>query len=189
MCIRDRSNIKHRKDRRVNAALRARKSLTSSSPKNSGVSWEMVPNLVIIDGGKGHLSAAQQVFLELGITDIPIASVAKQYEEIYLPHVPEPIILPRQSQGLYLIQRIRDEAHRFAITYHRLRRSRAATRSVLDSVTGIGPKRRRMLLAAFGSIEGIRQASIHELMALSGFTERLVHEIKDQIGEESYSET
>ena len=179
------SNIKHRKDRRVNAALRARKSLTSSSPKNSGVSWEMVPNLVIIDGGKGHLSAAQQVFLELGITDIPIASVAKQYEEIYLPHVPEPIILPRQSQGLYLIQRIRDEAHRFAITYHRLRRSRAATRSVLDSVTGIGPKRRRMLLAAFGSIEGIRQASIHELMTLSGFTERLVHEIKDQIGEES----
>ncbi|MCH7493748.1 metal-sensing transcriptional repressor, partial [bacterium] len=94
----------------------------------------LVPSLVLIDGGKGHLSAVQQVFLELGVTDIPLASIAKEREELFLPHVPEPILLPRGSQGLYLVQRIRDEAHRFAITYHRQRRSKASTRSALDSV-------------------------------------------------------
>jgi excinuclease ABC subunit C len=137
---------------------------------------------VLIDGGKGHLSAVQQVFLELGITDVPLASVAKQYEEVYLPHVPEPTFLPRNSQGLYLIQRVRDEAHRFAITYHRQRRSKAATSSALDFIEGVGPKRRRMLLTKFGSVHGIKQASMEELMSVPGMSKGLAQRIKDGLG-------
>jgi len=125
----------------------------------------------------------QQVFLELGITDVPLASVAKQYEEVYLPHVPEPTLLPRNSQGLYLIQRVRDEAHRFAITYHRQRRSKAATRSVLDSVEGVGPKRRRMLLTKFGSVQGIKEASMNELLSVPGMSKGLAQRIKDGLGD------
>ena len=129
-----------------------------------------MPGLVIIDGGKGHLNAAQQVFLELGLTDIPLCSLAKREEEVFLPHVPEPVLLPRRSQGLYLVQRVRDEAHRFAITYHRQRRSRAATRSRLDDAPGIGPKRRRELIRRFGSAAGVRDASVEELAGIKGMS-------------------
>ncbi len=145
-------------------------------------SWGLVPSLVLIDGGKGHLSAVQQVFLELGVTDIPLASIAKQQEEIFLPHQPEPVLLPRASQGLYLVQRVRDEAHRFAITYHRQRRSKASTRSALDSVPGVGPKRRRALLREFGSVPRIREASLDELAAVPGMTTALAHRVKDGLG-------
>ena len=145
-------------------------------------SWGLVPGLVLIDGGKGHLSAVQQVFLELGITDIPLASIAKEREEIFLPHQPEPVLLPRTSQGLYLVQRVRDEAHRFAITYHRQRRSKASTESALDSVPGIGPKRRRLLLRQFGSVERLRQASVEEIAGVPGMTQALAQKIKDGLG-------
>ena len=145
-------------------------------------SWGLVPSLVLIDGGKGHLSAVQQVFLELGVTDIPLASIAKQQEEIFLPHQPEPVLLPRASQGLYLVQRVRDEAHRFAITYHRQRRSKASTRSALDSVPGVGPKRRRALLREFGSVPRIREALLDELAAVPGMTTALAHRVKDGLG-------
>ena len=143
--------------------------------------WGLVPGLVLIDGGKGHLSAVQQVFLELGITDIPLASIAKEREELFLPHVPEPILLPRSSQGLYLVQRVRDEAHRFAITYHRQRRSKASVQSALDAVPGIGPRRKRMLLRRFGTVQGIRDAALEELAAVPGMTRALAQRLAETL--------
>ena len=145
-------------------------------------SFGFVPGLVIIDGGKGHLNAAQQVFLELGLTDIPLCSLAKREEEVFLPHVPEPVLLPRRSQGLYLVQRVRDEAHRFAITYHRQRRSRAATRSRLDDAPGIGPKRRRELIRRFGSAAGVRAASVEELAGIKGMSRASAEQLKAFLG-------
>ena len=145
-------------------------------------SFGYVPGLVIIDGGKGHLNAAQQVFLELGLTDIPLCSLAKREEEVFLPHVPEPVLLPRRSQGLYLVQRVRDEAHRFAITYHRQRRSRAATRSRLDDAPGIGPKRRRELIRRFGSAAGVRAATVEELASIRGMSRATAEQLKAFLG-------
>ena len=106
--------------------------------ESKGQAWQQAPDLVLIDGGKGHLGAALQVFLELGITSIPLASLAKENEELFVPQTPEPIVLPRTSPALFLVQRLRDEAHRFAITYHRQRRSKKSTTSALDHVPGIG---------------------------------------------------
>ena len=145
-------------------------------------SFGFVPGLVIIDGGKGHLNAAQQVFLELGLTDIPLCSLAKREEEVFLPHVPEPVLLARRSQGLYLVQRVRDEAHRFAITYHRQRRSRAATHSRLDDAPGIGPKRRRELIRRFGSAAGVRAASAEELASIRGMSLASAEQLKAFLG-------
>ena len=145
-------------------------------------SWGIIPDLVLIDGGKGHLTAALQVFLELGLVDIiPLASLAKEREELFVPQDPDPILLPRGSQGLFLVQRIRDEAHRFAITYHRQRRSKGAARSAIDSVPGIGPKRRRMLVQRFGSAAGIKAASLEELASVPGMTMRLAQKIKEYL--------
>ena len=145
-------------------------------------SFGLVPGLVVIDGGRGHLNAVQQVFLELGVTGVPLCSIAKQEEEIFLPHMPEPVVLPRGSQGLYLVQRARDEAHRFAITYHRQRRSKAATRSALDEVPGIGPKRRRELLRRFGSVAGIRAASLEELASVPGLSAAGARKLAEHLG-------
>ncbi len=145
-------------------------------------SFGLVPGLVVIDGGRGHLNAVQQVFLELGVTGVPLCSIAKQEEEIFLPHMAEPVVLPRGSQGLYLVQRVRDEAHRFAITYHRQRRSKAATRSVLDEVPGIGPKRRRELLRRFGSVAGIRAASLDEIAAVPGLSAAAARKLAEHLG-------
>ena len=143
--------------------------------------WSIAPDLVIIDGGKGHLSAALEVFLELGLDDIPLAALAKENEEIFVPYTSEPIILPRNSQSLYLVQRIRDEAHRFAITYHRNLRSKGSLRSSIDLVTGIGPKRKRMLLRRFGSIQGIKEAPIDEIAAVPGLTRSLALRLKQTL--------
>ena len=143
--------------------------------------WSIAPDLVIIDGGKGHLSAALEVFLELGLDDIPLAALAKENEEIFVPYTSEPIILPRNSQSLYLVQRIRDEAHRFAITYHRNLRSKGSLRSSIDHVTGIGPKRKRMLLRRFGSIQGIKEAPIDEIAAVPGLTRSLALRLKQTL--------
>ena len=142
--------------------------------------WATAPDLVIIDGGKGHLSAALQVFLELGIVDqIPLSSLAKQQEELFLPHDPDPVLLPKGSQGLFLVQRIRDEAHRFAVTYHRQRRSKSSIASSLDTVPGIGPKRRRVLLNKFGSVTRIKNATLDELAAVEGLTLKLATKLKE----------
>ena len=160
----------------------AAEQVASGEPHEAQSSFGLVPGLVIIDGGKGHLNAVQEVFLELGITDVPLCSLAKQEEEIFLPHMPEPVLMTRGSQGLYLVQRVRDEAHRFAITYHRQRRSKAAVRSALDDVPGIGPKRKRELLRKFGSVSGIMQASLAEVAAVSGMGTMAARKLAEQLG-------
>ena len=144
-------------------------------------SFGVIPDLVLIDGGKGQLSAALEVFLELGLDDIPLASLAKENEELFVPHAPEPIVLPRDSQALYLVQRIRDEAHRFAITYHRNLRSKSSLKSPLDNVTGIGPKRKRMLLRRFGTLKGIKEATVDDLASVPGMTRSLAIRLKQTI--------
>lgn len=142
--------------------------------------WAL-PDLIIIDGGKGQLSAAMEVLQELHI-DIPTVGLAKENEEIFTPGSPDPIILPRSSQGLYLVQRIRDEAHRFGITYHRKLRSDRTFKSVLDDIPGIGPKRKKALMKHFGSIRAISAASIDDLAALDGMTHDAAQKVKEYIG-------
>ena len=154
----------------------------AEAPKDAkNESWGIVPDLVLIDGGKGHLGAALQVFLELGIDSVPLASLAKENEELFVPQVPEPIVLPRSSQGLFLVQRLRDEAHRFAITFHRQRRSKTSVQSALDLVPGIGPKRRRMLIRKFGSVKGIREAELEDIAAVPGMTLKQARTVKDYL--------
>jgi excinuclease ABC subunit C len=133
-------------------------------------SWAQIPDLVIIDGGKGQLSAALEVMDELELTEIPVVGLAKENEEIYVKGRAAPILLPRTSQSLYLVQRIRDEAHRFAITYHRKLRGKTSIRSALDDVPGIGPTRKRALLRKFGSLKAIREADVDTLAAVPGMT-------------------
>lgn len=126
------------------------------------------PNLVVIDGGKGQLSSVVEVMEELGIDDIEVCSLAKRMEEVFLPDRAEPIVIPRSSEALYLLQSVRDEAHRFALTYHRLRRSKSMTRSALDAVPGLGDARRKKLLNHFGSVKRIRAATLEELYEVPG---------------------
>ncbi len=140
-----------------------------------------IPNLIIIDGGKGQLSAAMEVLQELHI-DVPTVGLAKENEEIFIPGSPDPIILPRSSQGLYLVQRIRDEAHRFGITYHRKLRSDRTFKSVLDEIPGIGPKRKKALMKHFGSLRAISVASIDELATLDGMTRDAAEKVKEYTG-------
>jgi excinuclease ABC subunit C len=144
-------------------------------------SFGAVPDLVLIDGGKGQLGAAVQVFLDLGIQDIPLASLAKREEELFIPQDPDPILLPRNSRGLFLVQRIRDEAHRFAITFHRSRRQKSSIQSALDLIPGIGPKRKRMLIRQFGSLKGVREATTEEIAAAPGMTLKLAEKIKEYV--------
>ena len=164
------------------AEVRAKQKLQDSDgTRPSDETWGIFPDLVLIDGGKGQLSAALEVLLEMGLDNVPLASLAKENEWLYVPHTPEPIILPRDSQALYLVQRIRDEAHRFAITYHRNLRSKSSLRSPIDSVNGIGPKRKRMLMRKFGSLSGIKQASVDEIAAVPGMTRSLALLVKQSI--------
>ena len=144
-------------------------------------SWGILPDLVLIDGGKGQLSAALEVLLELGLDDLPLASLAKENEWLFVPHTPEPIVLPRNSQALYLVQRMRDEAHRFAITYHRNLRSKSSLRSPIDQVTGIGPKRKRMLMRRFGTLQGIKVASVEDIASVPGMTRSLALLLKQTL--------
>ncbi|MDA1188573.1 MAG: excinuclease ABC subunit UvrC [Chloroflexi bacterium] len=155
----------------------------SSAVEPDTTSWGKTPDLVLIDGGKGHLGAALQVFLELGIStnDVPLASLAKENEELFVPHDPDPIVLPRTSPALFLVQRARDEAHRFAITFHRQRRSKASVQSALDLVPGIGPKRRKMLLKRFGSTAGIREASLEDIASVPGMTLTMARKVKEYL--------
>ena len=128
------------------------------------------PDLLLVDGGKGQLSATHGVLLELGLTDIEIASIAKKREEIFMPNNFESIVLENHSQGKFLLQRIRDEAHRFAIKYHRTKRSAGMLVSALDDVKGIGLKKKKILINHFGSVEKIRNSSVDELYALHGIS-------------------
>jgi excinuclease ABC subunit C len=126
------------------------------------------PGLVVVDGGPPQVTAAQQALTELGIVDIPVCGLAKRLEEVWLPDQEDPVVLPRSSEGLYLLQRVRDEAHRFAITHHRSRRSKSMVESVLDEVPGLGEVRRKALLTRFGSLKRLRSASVDDLAAVPG---------------------
>ncbi|MFZ5872583.1 MAG: excinuclease ABC subunit UvrC [Actinomycetota bacterium] len=126
------------------------------------------PNLVVVDGGQPQVAAAARALADLGVTDVALCGLAKRLEEVWLPGEDHPVVLPRTSQGLYLLQRVRDEAHRFAITYHRHKRSTAMTRSALDDVPGLGPARRKALLRQFGSLKRLRQATAEEIATVPG---------------------
>ena len=145
--------------------------------------WRL-PDLVIVDGGKGQLSAAIRVLRDLGLAEVPLVGLAKRFEELYLPARRDPILLPHNSQALYLVQRIRDEAHRFAITYHRVVRGKRALRSVFDDVAGIGPARKRALLKRFGSVSRIRDASLDEVAATPGINRDLAERLKSALARE-----
>jgi len=143
-------------------------------------SFALLPDFLIVDGGKGQLGRAVEVLEKFELSGkIPLAGLAKQNEELFLPGQSDPLVLPRQSQALYLIQRIRDEAHRFAITAHRNQRTKLGLASRLDKVPGIGPARRRALLSRFGSIEGILEATPEELAQVPGIPANLAHTIKE----------
>jgi excinuclease ABC subunit C len=139
--------------------------------------WAM-PDLVIVDGGKPQVNAAKQVLDELGLHDLPLAGLAKEREELFLPGRSEPIVLPATSAALYLVQRLRDEAHRFAITYHRTLRDRRTVRSAFDDLPGVGPKRKRELLKVFGSIKRVREAPVEQIAAVPGISRTLAERIK-----------
>lgn len=154
----------------------------ATSPEATPVdTWAILPDLLIVDGGKGQLSAAREVMVELGVDHIPTVGLAKEHEEIFAPGSPEPIILPRTSQSLYLVQRIRDEAHRFALAYHQRLRKARGLRSALDEVPGIGPKRKAAMLKRFGSVKGIREASVDDLAAVPGMTKALAAKVKEYL--------
>jgi len=140
--------------------------------------WDL-PDLVIIDGGKGQLGAAVGAMRELGVHSIPAVGLAKRFEEIFVPDEEDPIVLPRGSNALYLVQRIRDEAHRFAITYHRQVRAKAAMGSALDAIPGVGPKRKKALLKKFGSVKAIREAEVDDIASTLGFTRALAEKVKE----------
>ncbi len=144
-------------------------------------SWKRMPDLVIIDGGKGQLSAAHQTFKELGIEGVNLISLAKQEEEVFTLQRPDSLRLPKTSEALKLLQRIRDEAHRFGITYHRTLRAKRGLASQLDSIPGIGPRRRRALLAHFGSLDKIREASVEELATVEGMSRSAAKKLKEQL--------
>ncbi|HTV99799.1 MAG TPA: excinuclease ABC subunit UvrC [Streptosporangiaceae bacterium] len=135
------------------------------------------PNLVVVDGGQPQVAAAQRALDELGIDDVSVCGLAKRLEEVWLPGEDGPVIMPRTSEGLYLLQRVRDEAHRFAITYHRKKRSAALTTSELDGVPGLGPARRATLLRHFGSVRRIAGASVAEIADLPGFGPRIAETV------------
>jgi excinuclease ABC subunit C len=140
------------------------------------------PNLVVVDGGPLQAAAAARALAELGIDDVAVCGLAKRLEEVWLPGEEYPVILPRSSEGLYLLQRVRDEAHRFAIAYHRHKRSKAATASALDDVPGLGPARRATLLKHFGSVRKLRAASMEEIAAVPGIGPKLAATIAAALG-------
>jgi excinuclease ABC subunit C len=144
------------------------------------------PNLLVIDGGPAQVAAAVRALDELGIVDVAVCGLAKRLEEVWLPGEDGPVILPRSSEGLYLLQRVRDEAHRFAITYHRARRGAALTTSKLDDIPGLGPARRATLLRRFGSVRKLSAATVQDIAAVPGFglrTAEAVHEALHRNGD------
>ncbi len=143
--------------------------------------WAIVPDLVLIDGGKGQLNAALSAMGELGVTSVPVASLAKENEEIFVPKRFKPIVLPRSSPGLRLLQRLRDEAHRFALGYYHKVHHRESFTSAFDGIPGIGPKRKRALLKKFGSVQAVREASLEEMAAAGGMTEKLARKVKESL--------
>ncbi|MFN3689675.1 MAG: helix-hairpin-helix domain-containing protein, partial [Fimbriimonadales bacterium] len=144
--------------------------------------WRTLPDLMLIDGGVGQLHAALEAIHALGF-EIPAVGLAKRHERILLPHAEAPLELPRHSKALHLLQRIRDEAHRFALSYHRKLRDQRAVKSPLDEIPGVGPRRKKMLLRLFGSIDRIREASLEELASVPTMTRKLAQQVLDYLRE------
>ncbi len=145
------------------------------------------PNLVVVDGGQPQVNAAQRALDDLGISDIALCGLAKRLEEVWLPGIAEPVILPRNSEALYLLQRVRDEAHRTAIGFHRKKRSRAMTRSKLDDIPGLGPARKQLLLDRFGSVKKIRAATVEDISELPGIGPTTAAQIVRVLAQETSS--
>jgi excinuclease ABC subunit C len=143
--------------------------------------WAIIPDLVLIDGGRGQLNAALEVRQELGLDSIPMVSLAKENEEVFIPGDPQPVYIAKDSPALHILQRARDEAHRFAISYHQKLRYKEVIASALDNVPGIGPKRKKALLKKFGSIEAIKEASLEELSQTEGITPVLAKKVKEEL--------
>ncbi|HZE48013.1 MAG TPA: helix-hairpin-helix domain-containing protein, partial [Jatrophihabitantaceae bacterium] len=141
------------------------------------------PNLLVVDGGAPQVAAAKAVLDDLGIDDVALVGLAKRLEEVWVPGEAYPVILPRTSEGLYLLQRVRDEAHRFAITFHRQKRSQAMTTSALDGIPGLGETRRKALLAHFGSLKRLRAANVEDVQAVSGIGHRTAEAIVAALAE------
>jgi excinuclease ABC subunit C len=149
--------------RRLTAYLEDRDRPTTGRPGR----FSYPPQLLVVDGGKGQLGVAERVVHELGLEhEIPVAALAKRFEEVYVPGRSDPITIPRQSEALYLLQRLRDEAHRFAITFHRELRGKRMTKSVLDDIPGLGPARRKRLVKELGGVENVKRAELETLRAL-----------------------
>jgi excinuclease ABC subunit C len=159
---------------------RFRRALVAEEGSAEELRWRL-PDLVIIDGGKGQVSAGRAALDELGLAELPLAGLAKEREELFLPGRADPVVLPATSPALYLLQRLRDEAHRFAITYHRKLRAQAQTRSVLDDLPGVGPARKRALLRVFGSAKGVKGATVDELAAVPGIPRGLAERIRTHL--------
>jgi excinuclease ABC subunit C len=160
----------------------AAKELLENPGEKVDQAFSLLPDLLLVDGGKGQLSRAVAVLEKYNLTDqVPVAGLAKENEELFIPHRSSPIMLARGSQGLFLVQRVRDEAHRFAITSHRKRRTKSGLASRLDTIPGVGPARRKALLVKFGSIQNIIDASVDDLSSLPGISESLAHSIKTQL--------
>ncbi|MGV0582002.1 excinuclease ABC subunit UvrC [Mycolicibacterium elephantis] len=140
------------------------------------------PNLFVVDGGAPQVNAAQAVLDELGISDVAVIGLAKRLEEVWVPSEPDPLIMPRHSDGLYLLQRVRDEAHRFAITYHRSKRSKRMTASALDSIRGLGEHRRKALVTHFGSVARLKEASLEEITAVPGIGVATARAVLEALG-------
>jgi excinuclease ABC subunit C len=163
--------------RRFNALLAERR-----KPLEKGQKFAYPPQLLLVDGGKGQLGVAIRVLEELGLDDeIPVASLAKQFEEVFVPDQSEPIRIPRQSEALYLLQRVRDEAHRFAITYHRQLRNKRMTKSVLDDIQGLGPARKKRLIEVMGGVRAVQNATRDELSALSFLPASVADAVYDKL--------
>jgi excinuclease ABC subunit C len=161
----------------MNEVIKRRFRRAAEADEETDGKWTTLPDLVIVDGGKGQLNAALDALKEVGM-DVPICGLAKEQEEIFLPGRKDSILLPRDAQSLFLVQRVRDEAHRFAVTFHRARRSKSTFQSRLDEIPGVGPRKKKALIKTFGSLRGIQAASIEELAAVDGINESLATQIK-----------
>ena len=165
----------------LHEVLRRRFKRSLKSDASVPDTWAILPDFILIDGGKGQLNAALAAVGEAGVGFVSIAGLAKENEEIFIPQRTKPVILPRNSPGLQLLQRLRDEAHRFALSYYRKVHKRETFASALDTIPGIGSKRKRALLKQFGSIRAIQGASVEELAATRGMTESLAQRIKEYL--------
>ncbi len=161
--------------------LKRRFKRLKSKDATTSDTWAILPDLVLIDGGRGQLNTALSVMREIGAESIPVASLAKENEEIFVPRKTKPVILPRSAPGLQLLQRLRDEAHRFALGYHHKIHKKQGFASVFDTIPGIGAKRKRALLRQFGSVRAIREAAIEELAATRSMNKSLAQKIKEYL--------